>query len=293
MRDHALFRSHPDREVALDWGPSYRLPFHCYDAEALVVGCTVDADPLADLLAPDDLHPYILVGPSGRRRGAAWLWFNDYRDTNAGTYRELVIGFGASEQPREVPWRHAASTFAPLVDPAGTIFARWLFLDRQYAVDLGIDVWGYPKQLAEVRMAHEGGRLACSVVDAGGRAVLDLKAHPGGVLSTLSQGPGVARALGVGRALDLVRPPVPVHVTTPADVKRSHIDGLMAGSPRIAPWRHSDRLEIHVGSPCGAALTRLGLAPHIAQHYDHLRFVMPADPASLQVEPHPYEAATG
>lgn len=277
MRVHRLFRDHPDARVTLPWGSAFRLPFHCYDAETLVIAGTVALEPLRTLLAPEGLVPVEVGG-----RGAAQLWINHYRDTNAGPYKELVIGFSASDRPISVPRRGAASPLAPLADARCVTFVRWLFLDVQHPVDLGREVWGFPKERGEVVIDEVNGGWHHRVSDAAGRAVVDLRVRRlGGRARWALGGLHAVRAMG-RQALELARSPeITVDVVTPRDVKASRVTGKLVGTPYLYRWK--DEIRWDGASPCGQTLIGLGFEPTIVQRYDPLRFVLLVDEATLEV----------
>lgn len=286
-RTHRFFRPYPDRDVTLPWGSSFRLPFHCYDAETWVIGGTVSLEPMARLLGLEGLVP-VRLRPEGKRPvGAAWLWINDYRDTNCGPYKELVVAFAAARDTFEVPLRNTVSVFTPLAHALGLVYARWLFLDEERPIALGREVWGFPKESGAFEFQRSGDRFRCRVADAHGREVIDLDVrNRQGTLPFAVGALRAGRALGFERAATIaLSPAMAVSVVTPKDVKASRCPARLHGRPLVYRWRDDDKLRLGTRTACGAALSDLGFMPMSVQRYDPLRFVLLEDPHTLNEPP--------
>jgi len=286
-RSHRFFRPYPDRDVTLPWGSSCRLPFHCYDAEAWVIGGTVALDPLRRWLDPEGLVPVRLRAEGKRPVGAAWLWVNDYRDTNIGPYKELVVGFAAARDTFELPLRNTVSVFQPMAHALGLVFARWLFLDEEPPITLGRDVWGFPKEIGAFEMQRADDRFRCRVSDGQGREVIDVDVrNRHGALPFAVGALRVGRAFGFEKAATIaLSPSMATTVVTPKDVKVSRCPARMSGRPLVYRWRDDDKLRLGTRTACGAALSDLGFSPMSVQHYDPLRFVLLEDPHTRDVPP--------
>ena len=283
-RAHRFFRPYPDRDVALPGGSTFRLPFHCYDAETWIVGGTVSLAPLTRWLDPEDLVPVQLRPEGGRPVGAAWLWINDYRDTNCGPYKELVVAFAAARYTFEVPLRNTASVFAPLAHQLGLVFTRFLFLDEEKPIALGREVWGFPKEAGSLDLQRAPDRFRARVADAQGREVIDLDVrHRQGAVPFAVGALRAGRAIGFERVATIaLSPALPLMVVTPKQIKASRVSGRMHGRPLLYRWKDDDRLRLGTRTECGAALSDLGFSPTAVQHYDPLRFVLLEDPDTLR-----------
>jgi hypothetical protein len=65
--------------------------------------------------------------------------------------------------------------------PGGTgVYVRHLPVDQEFTLAAGIQIWGYPKSLAEIRI-EEGSREASCTVSYEGAEVLELAVRQGGV----------------------------------------------------------------------------------------------------------------
>lgn len=287
VRTHRLFRDHPEREVTLPWGSVFRVPFHAYAAETVVVAGTVRLDDLARSLAPEGLVPVRLLGEDGERFGAAWVWWIDYDASNQGAFAQVAVGFATAHDTTDVPLYNAASPLAALAHPRGCAFLRWLFTSAPDVVRLGREVWGFPSEPAEVGWDHGGGRLRCDVRDREGREVAHLDVRDRrGVLRRLVGGLRAGRAMGWEQAATrLLSPSLPLTLVTPRAVKRSRTPLRLHGAPVLYRWKASDTLRLGTRSACGAALADLGFAPTVVLRHPALRFVILPDPRALEQLP--------
>jgi hypothetical protein len=96
----------------------------------------------------------------------------DYRDNDLGDYDEVSVALFVRERgaPRGLP------VLGPLVDLArgrlGTYIHR-LPVNQAFTCEAGRTLWGFPKQVQEIRIERAGGRAICTW-DADGRRVLRL-----------------------------------------------------------------------------------------------------------------------
>ncbi len=294
-RSHELFTRHPERTLTLSSGRQFALPYHCYDADSFVLHGPVDLPGVQALLQGENCHPVILRRPGRPDRGVAQIWLNLYRDTNFGPYREVVISFAASSQKETVvfPCRNAASLLLPSMDPRTVIFARWLYLDSQPAIDVGREVFGFPKYRADlsfdrVRSGSEGPSAGTTVTHrtrtADGMEVLRLHlALERTVWSRLEMTWMLLRALGVGRIARVGRAREAAStLLTPVLLKQVVTPVRVVGHPRVHRWSSECELGFGPETTGGRALAELGFDPVLIQATTELKFVMlPDDPRAM------------
>lgn len=266
------------------------MPYHCYDADSYVLHGTVDLSGVEALLQGESCRPVILRRPGGTDRGVAQIWLNLYRDTNFGPYREVVISFAASSEKETVvfPYRNAASLLLPSVDPRTVVFTRWLYLDSQPAIDVGREVFGFPKYRAELSFerAPSGDvatapctTLAHQTTMADGKEVLRLRlALARTAWNRLEATWMLLRALGVGRIAGLGRArEVASTILTPTLLKQVVTPVRAVGSPRLYRWSAECELGFGPDTAGGRALAELRFDPALVQVTTGLKFVMLAD----------------
>lgn len=289
-RSHELFSRYPDAPVRLRTGRQFAIPYHCYDADAFVIHGTVDLPGTRALLRDEHCQPVILRRPGQPDRGVAQIWINLYRDTNYGPYRELVISFAATteDQPRVFPHRSPASLLLPGLAPRGVVFARWLYLDSQPAIDAGREVWGFPKYRAELSFdpiptgsswlsAHNV--LTHQTLTTAGKEVL--RAHlvlketrrarlamAWQLLRTLGPRNLLGRSSTAEGASTLLTPTLLKQVVTPVRA---------VGRPRLYFWDRESELSFGPDTAAGRALAELHFEPALVHASMGMKFVMLGD----------------
>lgn len=89
----------------------------------------------------------------------------DYRDTSIGPYKELAVAVPVRYRPRFNP---------PLVPPlrmavsfSYEAFVWQLPVTTEAALHAGIDIWGYPKFLAEITFEEDEDQVMCTLEEKG------------------------------------------------------------------------------------------------------------------------------
>lgn len=114
-------------------GCTVMLPFRVSDARQGVAIYSVSLDAVAKIL--DDLDVPYRPFRFGQDKTFLSIFIVDYRVTDFGSYHELGIGF--SVVPNDGKW--AAPGLFIVTQP----------LNQKFPFDAGIQIWGYPKVLAE------------------------------------------------------------------------------------------------------------------------------------------------
>ena len=289
-RSHELFSRHPDEALTWPSGKQFPIPYHCYDADAFVLHGTVELPGVEALLQGENCHPVILRRPGRPDRGVAQIWLNLYRDTNFGPYREVVISFAASKEKETAvfPYKNVASLLLPGLDPRCVIFTRWLYLDSQPAIDVGREVFGFPKYRAELsferaqseeRNPSEPITLMHRTLTSDGKEVLrvhlDLERSAWKRIETTWQ---LLRAIGlrgisrVGRAREAAST-----LLTPVLLKQVVTPVRAVGRPSLYPWSSECELSFGPETAGGRTLAELRFDPVLVQITMGLKFVMLAD----------------
>ncbi|GAA3123064.1 acetoacetate decarboxylase family protein [Streptosporangium carneum] len=206
-------------------GREIATPVRVRDASVCSVSYLVRADAARAVIAYSGLDvAEVLPG-----KALCTLMFADYTDGDLDAYREFGVAFlirppDAGPAPRRLSLRAGLAE----LHRAGTgAFVHWLPVDRDFTLEAGRTIWGFPKELADIDLRLSSPYKRC-VVRKDGRLVLDLLVRPG--------------------------VPMPVGGTiAPTDVY-SHLDGVT----RRIPWSTTPR---GVRARPGGALIRLGNHP--------------------------------
>nr|WP_051160914.1 acetoacetate decarboxylase family protein [Nocardia transvalensis] len=127
-------------------------------AEACSSLFPVDAAAARDLLTGTGLEPVRVAG-----RALCALAFMRHIDTDLGPYHEFAFGLIA-----RLPGRR---------DSTG-VYIRWLPVNQTFTCAVGRELWGFPKEIADIRITRHGRGKRCEVwLD--DRLVVALDAHAG------------------------------------------------------------------------------------------------------------------
>jgi len=94
----------------------------------------------------------------------------EYRDTDIGPYNELLVGFPVTVD-RNAPVLTELRRFQV---QGGSLFIWQLPVTTAIARDLGVEIAGYPKFLADIEMGDDAGVATCRLAE-GGRHILTLR----------------------------------------------------------------------------------------------------------------------
>ncbi len=128
----------------------------------------------APTLKLKELLPTSKLVPAEIYPGKGLLGFMaaDYRDTTIGPYREFIIMVPARYRPRLNP------PLLPVLRMAASlsfeVFIWQLPLTSELGLRAGVDIWGFPKFLADIEFREEDGRVSCALSE-GGKEILTLE----------------------------------------------------------------------------------------------------------------------
>ncbi|WP_436928723.1 acetoacetate decarboxylase family protein [Halosimplex halobium] len=158
----------PPEPRTLSTGQEVAVPLET-EAEATAVVVTGDAGTAAEWL-PDPLAP-LSVAPG---RTAVTFLSVDYRrigDDAMAPYEE--VGVLLAVTPADGPVRELGALRRGLAGSAGALggYVAALPVTTEPARALGVEIWGYPKSVADVRVTDRGGRRRTAVGDERGHLV--------------------------------------------------------------------------------------------------------------------------
>lgn len=142
-------------------GGSVELPILYRESTCVTGVFTVPAAAVRELLPTPDLVP-LPVWP-----GRSLLGFSafSYRDTSIGPYNEFAIGIPVRYKPSHNDWPMPALRMAATL--SFDIFIWKLPVTSEVALNAGIDIWGYPKFLADIDFEDKIDAVSCRVVAEG------------------------------------------------------------------------------------------------------------------------------
>ena len=165
MRDLEFFAGVPQHPVMVAGydGPS---PAFYYDYSQTAVALATPLERIRELLPSPRLYPLRLTP----RSGVTVIGVYEYRDTDIGPYNEVVIGFPVTVD-RNAPVLTELRRFQV---HGGSLFVWQLPVTTAIARDIGVELAGYPKFLADIGISDEAG-LVTSWAAEGDRHLLTLR----------------------------------------------------------------------------------------------------------------------
>ncbi len=156
------------KQWELEWqGHKVKLPVFYYDNSSLTAIYTADTAEVKKLLPLRDMNPIeALPGKSL----VAFTAF-EYRKTDIGPYNEVSIAFLISFRKRPVP---GATALGQLLRRCFTAYVWQLPVTTEIARVGGVDLYGYPKFIADIEFKKGSDWWECSLVEAGTK-ICDLK----------------------------------------------------------------------------------------------------------------------
>ncbi len=139
--------------VAADWRDrKLNIPLRYFEAQSFTVTFRVPVSVVEGLL-PANVHPLRW----GRREAITVVVFNDFLKSDIGDYREILVGFPVSVGEKLWPYAGLRS----FSRKGGAIFTYDMTLDDQTAIDLGVDIAGYPKHMGELDFDLASSTIRC------------------------------------------------------------------------------------------------------------------------------------
>ncbi|HPS93635.1 MAG TPA: acetoacetate decarboxylase family protein, partial [Deltaproteobacteria bacterium] len=144
-----------------------KLPVFYYDNTAMTAIYTASTDMVRRLLPMPDMYPVEVV----KGRALAAFTAFEYRATDIDPYNEFSISFPITFRKKNIPGLTVLSMMARRYF---TAYVWQLPVTTERARRGGVDMYGYPKFLADIVFSHEDSMLVCTL-SAGGRNILTLK----------------------------------------------------------------------------------------------------------------------
>lgn len=144
-----------------------KLPVFYYDNTSLSVIYSASTAAIKKLLPDPDMHP-LEIFP-----GRALIAFNafEYRDTDIDPYNEFSISFPMTYGHHNIP---GMSVLAALMRGCFETYVWQLPVTTEIARWGGVELYGYPKFVADIEFQREGGVIRCHLSH-NGLAILTLE----------------------------------------------------------------------------------------------------------------------
>lgn len=169
-----FFEGIQQEEIELQ-GRKGKMPIFYYDNTSFAAMFTASTVKVRSFLPHSDMTP-IEVFPG--RCLMAFMAF-EYRKSDLGPYNEFCIAVGVTFRKGQIP---LATVTSQLLRRSLSAYIWRLPVTTEIARIAGVDLYGYPKFIADIDFHREPGRIRCSLADKG-KKILSLsgKTLPAGV----------------------------------------------------------------------------------------------------------------
>jgi len=154
MRDLEFFAGVPQHPVTLA-GYEFPSPTFYYDYSQASVVAVTPLERIKELLPSPRLYPLRLTPRSGVTVIVAY----EYRDSDIGPYNEVAVGFPVTVD-RNAP---VVTELRRFQVQGGSVFIWQLPVTTAIARDLGVEVAGYPKFLADIVFTRDKETTTCTL----------------------------------------------------------------------------------------------------------------------------------
>ena len=149
------------KQWEFDWaGEPFKLPVFYYDNTSLTAIFTASTRKVRALLPHPGMHP---IEMSSGRCMAAFTAF-EYRETDIGPYNEFSIAFLVTFEKPQVP---GLTALWQMVRRRFTAHVWKLPVTTEIARAGGVELYGYPKFLAEITFERTPGQIRCDLSEKG------------------------------------------------------------------------------------------------------------------------------
>ena len=139
--------------VEAEWrGRMLNVPLRYFEASNFAVSFRTPLD-LVRGLVPENVHPLRW----GRNDAVTSIVFNDFPRSDIGGYREVAIGIPVTVAEPAPPYLGLRS----FMKQGGAAFIHQMILDDQDAIDLGVEMAGYPKRYGEIELDFTSFMVKC------------------------------------------------------------------------------------------------------------------------------------
>jgi hypothetical protein len=140
--------------VEAEWSDrKLNVPLRYFEAGNFSVSLRTPLEVVRTLL-PGNVYPLRW----GRNEAVTAVIFNDFPESDIGGYREVMIAFPVTVEKQAMPYLGLRS----FAKHGGAVFVHQMILDDQDAIDLGVDIAGYPKRPGEIDLDFDSFRIRCA-----------------------------------------------------------------------------------------------------------------------------------
>lgn len=233
----------------------------------------------------ENVEPIPMNTPHGTRQATGFIAAIDYHQTDVGPYREWILGIWVASKSDKIPelrWVNATSLafYVAMAEEKGfTFFSPKMILTQSLPTEVGVEHYGIPKEMGQVRYARSRDRTEFEVRNATDEWIVRASVpNSRGRFARLGLVTSMVRAFGFGALLRLAwRKELPVTLAGSArlNAKSALSVGKLDPHAEFLRWENRDcQLEVNSESAWGKVVQELRVAPALVCHIPNLAFVL-------------------
>lgn len=273
------------KEMTIDHkGEPFYLPFVVSQATSANIYSLFDYDSACSLCEKENYKPILIKTPDGKEKAGGSFSAFDYKKTTAIPYREwslVIFVVPVDQETPEVDYINETSLFFQSIlddDRIGNIvLSPKLFLNEVFPTELGVDYYGFPKELGEINYSYNSPVSSISVSSQHGPWIMKASfPTTRGTLEKFKLLWAMFKAYNFKLILQsLGKKEFMVTLAGSAEIlpKNAYIKIKNDPKTEMFPWDNKDcQLEINPESEWGKKLLELKLQPKLICHVPNLQF---------------------
>lgn len=264
-------------------GVTVDLPFIVHQGRSVSLYSLLDYEVACKLCENESFVPVIVRAPDGVKKAAGVVSAIEYKETSLVPYVEWSFGVFVASHGAVIPeikFTNETSLFfqSILDDPqiGNSVFCPELILNDKLPTEVGVDHYGYPKELGSIEINCNGGEIQFMVAPKEDpwimKATVPTKR---GVLSKFSLLFAMIKAYGMGKSVKaLTKKEFTVTLLGSAKIlaKKAYMKVKNDPSTEMFFWDDKDcKLEINPDSTWGRILIDSKFDPQLVCHVQKLK----------------------
>lgn len=265
-------------------GVSVDLPFMVYQATSVSLYSLLDYESASSLCEGENFTPIIIKTASGEKKAAGVVSALDYKKTSLVPYQEWSIGIFVVPKGANIPEIKFANEttlfFQSILNDitvGNYVFCPKLFLNEPLPTEVGVEYYGYPKELGEIAYNYNNNVSHFTVSPKHDQWIMKASVPTKrGILSKFGFLLAMVKAYGLSTSIKaLTQKYFIVTLLGSAKIlaKKAHMKIKNDPNTEMFPWNSQDcHLEINPESKWGKVILNLQLEPKLVCHVPNLKF---------------------
>lgn len=265
-------------------GETFELPFIVHQATSVNLYSLLDYETACRLCEKENYKPIIIKTPEGEKKAAGFVAAIDYKKTSAIPYLEWSLGIFVIQKEQDTPEvdfiNETSLFFQSIMDNeliGNIVFCPKLVLNESLLTEIGLEYYGYPKEIGEINYKYDLQVSNFSVSTKEGPWIMKASfPTKRGIFAKFGLLLDMFRAYSFRLVLQsMMKKEFIVTLVGSAKIiaKKAHMTIKNDPNTEMFPWNNHDcHLDINPESKWGKVLLDLQLQPKLVCHVPNLKF---------------------